>query len=69
MMRQYSSLTLQRISEGHTMAKRYGVAQVNLRYHRELIKLGYSHDYVMQQLAQTYRTKRAMYTITSHNKH
>ena len=51
------------------MTTQYGVAQINLKYHRELIKLGYSHDYVMQQLAQTYRTKRAMYTITSHNKH
>lgn len=50
------------------MTKHYGVAQVNLRHHRELLKLGYSHDYVMQQLAQTYRTKRAMYTITHHNR-
>lgn len=50
------------------MSKRYGITQAALKEYREHLKSGSTHDYLMQQLAQTYRTRRAMYTITHHNR-
>lgn len=40
---------------------KYGVSKINLEYHRALVALGYPHDYVMAQLAQTYRSRKVMY--------
>lgn len=47
--------------------KHYGVTLLNMQYHRELLKLNYPHDYVMQQMAQTYRTRKAMHTVTNNH--
>lgn len=43
------------------MVTRYGLPKIVMRYHRALVDVGYSHDYVMAQLAQTYRTRKVMY--------
>ncbi|QHJ81804.1 MAG: hypothetical protein [Bacteriophage sp.] len=48
------------------MVTRYGLPKIVMEYHRALLDVGYPHDYVMMQLAQTYRTRKAMYRFTCH---
>lgn len=39
----------------------YGLTQAYLRNYRWLLSLGRPHDYLMAQLAQTYRSRKVMY--------
>ncbi|QXO10458.1 hypothetical protein [Klebsiella phage vB_KoxP_ZX8] len=40
---------------------RYGITREDLKYYRFALMHGKHHDYLMTQLAQTYRTRKVMY--------
>lgn len=40
---------------------KYGVTREDLKYYRFALMHGKHHDYLMAQLAQTYRTRKVMY--------
>ena len=40
---------------------KYGITREDLKYSRFALMHGKHHDYLMTQLAQTYRTRKVMY--------
>lgn len=48
---------------------KYGITREDLKYYRLALMHGKHHDYLMAQLAQTYRTRKVMHNATPSRNH
>lgn len=48
---------------------KYGITQEDLKYYRFALMHGKHHDYLMAQLAQTYRSRKVMHNVAPYRNH